>query len=146
MVQQIEIEQQIRELQDKLGAIKEDNFKEASKNWFALLNAEYKSSSSITTQYLTFCKVFKKQFTKLLHDNFEITKIEIAKPNHFDQHGFFEIRNGNIYYFSIGDLRWDKCFLIRTAENFEDYTGGSNDYCNTEDLGRFMADFVRIVQ
>lgn len=141
-----QIKQQIRELEIKRDAIKEDNFKKASKHWFTLLNAEYESSSVRTKQYLTFCRVFKRQFKKLLHDNFDIVKIEISKPNHFDQHGFFELKNGNTYYFSIGDLRWDKCFLIRTAKDFKDHTGGSNDFCNTEDFGRFMKDLKSIVQ
>lgn len=140
------IEQQIRELENQKDAIMEDDFKKASKNWFTLLNAKYESSSSRTKQYLTFCRVFKRQFKKLLHDNFNIVKIEIDKPNHFDQTGFFELENGNIYYFSIGDLRWHKTFLIRTAKDFKDYTGGSNDYCNTDDFESFMRDLKRIVK
>lgn len=140
------IEQQIIKLQTKRDSIKTDEFKKASKHWLTLLKAEYESSSSRTDQYRTFCRVFKRQFKKLLNDNFDIVKIEISKPNHFDQHGFFELNNGNIYYFSIGDLRWNKCFLIRTAKDFEDYTGGSNDYCNTKDFERFMTDLRRIVK
>ena len=142
----VKLEQQIARLETKRDAIKTDEFMQAAKNWFTLLHAEYESSSSRTTQYLTFCRVFKKQFKKLLNDNFDILKIKISKPNHFDQTGFFEMKNGNIYYFSIGDLRWDKCFLIRTAKDFEDYTGGSNDYCNTENFEQFMADLKRIIQ
>lgn len=140
-----EIEQQIQELESKRDQIKEADFKKASKHWFTLLHAKYESSSTRTPQYLTFCRVFKRQFKKLLNETFDIEKIEISKPNHFDQTGFFELKNGNIYYFSIGDLRWDKGFLIRTAKDFKDYSGGSNDYCNTEDFESFMNDLKRVV-
>jgi hypothetical protein len=136
------IEQQIAQLETKRDDIKEDEFIQAANNWFTLLHVPYETSE----QYIIFCRVFKKQFKKLLNDNFNIAKIEISKPNHYDQTGFFELCNGNIYYFSIGDLRWDKTFLIRTARHFEDYTGGSNDYCNTKDIEQFMTDLRRIVQ
>jgi len=141
-----EIEKQIEDLQSQKANIEEANFKKAAKHWFTLMNAKYESSSMRTPQYLTFCRVFKRQFKKLLNENFDVVKIDIAKANHFDQYGFFELKNGHIFYFSIGDLRWNKSLLIRTAENFEDYTGGSNDYCNSEDFEKFMADLKRIVK
>jgi len=140
-----EIEAQIEQLENKRDNIKAENFKQASKNWFTLLNAQYYSSSTRTKQYLTFCRVFKRQFKKLLNETFDIEKIEISPANHFDQYGFFELKNGNTYYFSIGDLRWNKCFLIRTAQNFEDHTGGNNQYCSIEDFESFMNDLKSIV-
>ena len=140
-----ELEQQKEQLQNKIDSVKEDNFKEASKNWFTLLHAKYESSSSRTNQYLTFCRVFKRQFKKLLNETFDIEKIEISPANHFDQTGFFELKNGRTYYFSIGDLRWNKCFMIRTAINFEDYTGGINQNCSVEDFESFISDLKNIV-
>lgn len=139
------IEKEIFKLENKRDSIKEANFKEASKHWFTLLNAEFESSSTRTKQYLTFCRVFKRQFKKLLNETFDIENIEISKPNHFDAYGFFELANGRIYCFSVGDLRWNMTFMIRTARNFEDHTGGSNDYCNTEDFESFMRDLKSIV-
>jgi len=138
-------QEEIKKLQNEVNQIEEANFKKASKNWFTLMNAKYESASYRTPEYLTFCRVFKRQFKKLLHETFEIEKIEISKPNHFDQTGFFELKNAKIYYFSIEDLRWNPTFLLRTARNFEDYSGGSNDYCNTEDFERFMIDLNRVV-
>lgn len=140
-----EIKAQIEQLENKRDNIKAENFKQASKNWFTLLHAEFESSTTRTPQYLTFCRVFKRQFKKLLNETFDINNIEISKPNHFDQTGFFELKNGRTYYFSIGDLRWSKNFLIRTAQNFKDYTGGNNQYCNIEDFESFMNDLKRIV-
>jgi hypothetical protein len=136
------IEQQIAQLETKRDDIKEEEFIQAANNWFTLLHVPYETSE----QYLIFCKVFKKQFKKLLNDNFNITKIKISKPNHFDQSGFFELCDDNIYYFSIGDLRWNKTFLIRTAKDFKDYTGGTNSYCSIDTFEEFMADLNRIIQ
>jgi len=91
-----------------------------------LLNQEFESSSQRTPEYLEAHRTFKREFTKILKP---ICKtILIDKPNHFDIDGFFELNDNRIYWFSIGDLRWDKIFLIRTAKDFKDYTGGSNNY------------------
>lgn len=135
-----EVNQQIKELESERDSLKEAEFKKASKHWFTLLHAQYESASYRTPQYLTFCRVFKRQFTKLLKESFDIKRVEIKKPNHFDSGGFFELQNGTIFYFSIGDLRWSKCFLIRTAEHFKDYSGGINRYCA---IDRGYDEFVR---
>ena len=92
-----------------------------------LLGFDFESSSARTPQYLEFHRIFKKEFTAILKPYTE--EILIHKPNHFDISGFFKLKDGEIYYFSIGDLRWDKgVMLIRTAENYKDYTGGSNNF------------------
>ncbi len=63
---------------------------------------------------------------KITHISAE--KIEVSKPNHFDASGFFT-HEGEIYYFSLSDLRWSKSELfIRLADNYKDYTGGTNQY------------------
>jgi len=61
-----EIDAQIKKLESKKTKLQEAEFKEASKHWFTLMNAKYESSSMRTPQYLTFCRVFKRQFKKLL--------------------------------------------------------------------------------
>jgi|GEM_PF-2080612 len=92
-----------------------------------LLGFDFESSSARTPQYLEFHRIFKKEFTVILKPYTE--EMLIHKPNHFDISGFFKLKDGEIYYFSIGDLRWDKgVMLIRTAENYKDYTGGSNNF------------------
>jgi hypothetical protein len=141
------IDSQIETLLVQKESIKASNFKKASSNWFDLLQIEYESSSSKTPEYLVFCRVFKKQFTKLLKGNFEIHKIDYGKSQcHFGFSGFFQLVNGQIWYFSIGDLRWDKSFLIRKADSFTDYTGKTNQFCETKaDLERFINDLNQIV-
>ena len=94
---------------------------------------EFESSSVRTQQYLEFHRTFKKEFTELLKPY--CSEIEISKPNHFDVSGFFKTNKGKIYYFSISDLRWDKKeVLIRTATDFNDYVGGSNNFISFEKL------------
>ena len=86
---------------------------------------EFESSSSRTEQYLEFHKVFKKEFTELMKPI--VSEIEFSKPNHFDVSGFFKTQKGNVFYFSLSDLRWSKNHLMyRTAKDFKDYTGGAN--------------------
>ena len=96
------------------------------------LKQEFISSSQRTEQYLSFHRLFKSDFKKLLKDY--CSEILISKPNHFDITGFFKLNNGKIYYFSISDLRYSKdSMMIRTAEHFKDYTGGSNNFLNLDD-------------
>ncbi len=142
-----EIDQQIEELERKKYEIKQDIKKEATKQgWFSLLQTHFDSSSQRTPEYLSFHRLFKNQFSKLLKETFPIKQIQISKPNHFDVTGFFQLENGNIYYFSIGDLRWSKNFLIRTAESFKDYHGGSNQYADHENYENFLRDLKRVVK
>jgi len=48
--------------------------------------------------------------------------------------GFFTSPSGQVYYFSCSDVRhwgYDK-LLIRTAKDYNDFTGGSNQYCGVK--------------
>ena len=139
------VNHEISKLETERETIKEQMFFETN-DWFELLKLPYDSSSSRTPEYMKFHRVFKKQFPKLLKEKFDIDQVIISKPNHFDAHGFFSLKNGNIWYFSVGDLRWDKTFMIRTATSFEDYTGGSNAYCSTDNYEAFIRDLVSIVK
>ena len=141
------IENQIMELENKRYDIKTEIVNQAKKKgWFSFLQTQFESSSQRTPQYLSFHRIFKQQFIKLLKENFPISRIEISKPNHFDVSGFFELENKNIYYFSIGDLRWNKeHMLIRTAKDFKDYTGGCNNFLNLEDWQRFLIELRSVV-
>ena len=108
-----------------------------------LLKDEFISSPHRTKQYLEFHKVFKKEFTKLLKPY--CSEIRINKPNHFDITGFFKLNSGTTFYFSISDLRWNKNnLLIRTAKNFEDYTGGSNKIIAlNSDFNKNLIEFLK---
>ena len=142
-----EIDYEIDALEDRKEAIKAGIFEEASKDWYKMLSINFDSSSGKTEQYMTFCKVFRKQFKKLLADNFDLKGIDGWNSNaHFSQSGFFELNNGRIFYFSIEDLRWSPTFMIRRAKDFEDYTGGSNDYLNVENFESFMTGLRRVIE
>ena len=96
-----------------------------------LLSFKFYSSCSRTPQYLEFHRVFKRELTNFLKPFTK--KIEISKPNHFDVSGFFQLNDDRIFYFNLGDLRWDKeSIMIRTAKGFKDYTGGINGYINMD--------------
>lgn len=98
------------------------------KKTLSLITDEFESSSTRTPQYLEFHRTFKREFTKAL-SLVGCTNVDIGKPNHFDVSGFFTAPNGQIWYFSISDLRWSKDkMLIRTAKHYKDWTGGGNQY------------------
>jgi hypothetical protein len=106
------------------------------------LKQEFESSSGLTQQFADFYRLFKKEFTKVLK-NLGAMEIRISR-GHFYISGFFQLADGRIWYFSLGDVRWgsfrDK-LLIRTAKSFEDYTGGDNNFI---DIG-CMDELKRIV-
>jgi hypothetical protein len=106
-------------------------------------NEYFESASNRTPQYLSWFRIFKNQYTKFLASR-DAENIQISKPNHFDMSGFFTLR-GKIWYFRIGDLRWSKdSMLIRTAESYSDYTGGSNGYVSLATYSRFIKEFENI--
>ena len=104
----------------------------------------FESSCIRTPQYLEWHRLFKREFSKFLRDH-EATEIHISKPNHFDLSGFFKVHN-QIYWFRIEDLRWSKDkMLIRTAENWKDFTGGFNRYASLSSVEYFTQCFEGIV-
>ena len=147
-----QIDSEIDALEDKKEALKAGIFKEASKDWYKMLSINFDSSSGKTEQYATFCRVFRKQFKKMLADNFDLKGIDGWNSNpHFSQTGFFELGgfdhdSPRVFYFSIEDLRWSPTFMIRRAKDFKDYTGGSNDYLNVEDFESFMIGLRRVAE
>lgn len=105
----------------------------------------FESSSSRTSEYLAWHRLFKREFTQFL-TSLGATKIEISKPNHFDTSGFFTSTKGQIWYFSISDIRWDKdTLLIRTAATYKDYTGGHNCFVPLNNVDDFTDGVKRLV-
>jgi len=87
----------------------------------------FESSSGVTDEQIAFWKVFRADMRRILKG--KIKRIELIK-NHFEMFGFFETNSGKIYFFDTGDLRWaakQYGMLIRTAKDFTDWTGGSNN-------------------
>jgi hypothetical protein len=110
------------------------------------LTAEpFESASYRTPQYLTWHRTLKREFKKFL-ESLKCTDIQISKPNHFDGSGFFRAPSGQIFYFSVSDLRWAKNnMLVRTAKGFSDYTGGHNQYASLAFPTVFESEFKRII-
>jgi len=98
------------------------------------LKQEFESSSGLTEQFADFYRLFKREFGKALKKNLDIKELRISR-GHFYISGFFQLANGRIWYFSLGDVRWgDSKMLIRTAKSFQDYTGGSNNFIDVGDI------------
>lgn len=87
---------------------------------------EFESSTGDTNQQREFRRLFKTDIHRILKG--KTKRIELNK-NHFEMYGFFETLDGKTFYFNTGDLRWfakQSGMLIRTAKDFQDFTGGSN--------------------
>ena len=107
--------------------------------------ANVESSTSKTSQYLAFHRTFKHEFTTFLKE-LGYTDIEVCKPNHFAVSGFFRNQKGQLYYFSISDLRWSKeTMLIRTAAHNQDWTGGTNRFVSLTDLPSFKRELLAVL-
>ncbi len=100
-----------------------------------LRNTEFESSSVKTPQFKTFASAFKTEFKKELStvgaSNF------MFNVGHFYISGFFNVK-GKLYYFSISDIRDchlknKTALLYRTAQHYQDFTGGMNQYVNIEE-------------
>ena len=63
------------------------------------------------------------------------TNIEMSRQFYY-YYGFFTSKSGQMYYFSCSDVRHFpyKQILYRTAKSYKDYTGGSNQYINKDEL------------
>lgn len=72
------------------------------------------------------------------------TEFKRTKGGYFGASGFFKRIDGKIIYFSIPDTRnagwWNK-ILVREAKDFEDFTGGRNNFCTR---GTFLNLFKKI--
>ena len=98
------------------------------------MKQEFESSSQLTKQFAEFYKLFKKEFSKMLRETFDVTEIQMSR-GHFCAYGFFQIVDGSIWYFSLGDVRWGvHQLLVRTAKSFNDYMGGSNSFIEVDDV------------
>lgn len=98
----------------------------------------YFGSGSVNSeQFNQFFEDFKKSFTRELK-KIGATKLLFSK-GHFYLSGFFTIQEQAVY-FSISDVRSAFNFsrsgnpqmLVRTAKNYEDYSGGANKYVDIE--------------
>ncbi len=101
----------------------------------ALLKKGFQSSSRKTPEFIAFCRVFKSELTKELK-SIGATNI-VFSNGHFDISGFFTAESGQIYYFSLSDVRGmefqnEVQLMYRTAEHYKDWTGGGNQWVTIE--------------
>jgi len=102
----------------------------------ALETTIFISSSGKTEQWKRFSRMFRNDMKKLLGE-LGATDIRIS-TGHFYMSGFFTAKTGQVYYFSIPDVRSSKRdpldpLLLRTAKGYEDYSGGSNKFIPLND-------------
>ena len=106
------------------------------KKTLQLLKAGFESSSQETQEFNEFFKIFVSEFKHEVKKYYNVKDFHFSK-GHFCISGFFKLEDDRIFYFSIPDVRtFDIRFrtgafgglLIRTAESFSDFKGGSNNY------------------
>lgn len=103
-------------------------------NTLTLLKRGFESSTETTPEFKRFTRTFKSEFNKLLK------KIGCAglecHNGHFYISGFFNSANGQLWYFSISDVRdmFRGSLLVRTAKHRKDYQGGQNRYADMSNL------------
>jgi hypothetical protein len=119
-------------------------------NWYNRLSLQHESSCGKTEEQNKTYSMFKRGFKGYLQNYFKLIQF---KPNlgHFYISGFFELENKEngkrqTFYFSIEDLRGGQTFMIRTAKDFKDYTGGNNYYLSLDDFERLKSDLDIVVR
>jgi hypothetical protein len=107
------------------------------------LRQTFESSIGPTEQFQSFCRRFKTDFTKYL-ESIGATHLVLGR-GHFEISGFFTV-GSQAWYFSIGDVRWNKNeMLLRTASDYKDFKGGHNQFVSLATQERFEADIARIL-
>lgn len=109
-----------------------------------LNSTQFESSSGLTNQFSSFYNLFSREFKKFL-TGLGATNIKIGR-GHFYPSGFFTMPSGQIWYFSLGDVRWDKSFFVRTAKAYDDYTGGSNQTISVDSPEQFGHDLAGVLR
>ena len=112
------------------------------KNTMSLLLNGFESSSTTTPEFKKFYNVFKKEFTEELKTIG--AKDIVFSRGHFYISGFFTTGDGEMFYFSLPDVRGmeyslrlnpNSCMnklMYRTVKDYKDYTGGQNRYAKIE--------------
>ena len=96
---------------------------------YSLQNIQFESSTRETEQFKNFALMFRKELVAELKKNVGIKEFTFSR-GHFYVSGFFRTLKDKVYYFSISDVRHFKIetMLIRTAKDFNDFSGGGNNW------------------
>lgn len=90
------------------------------------------SGSRNTPTFKSFATKFKNKLVKELKKVADVSDKKID-TGHFYISGFITV-NGQVIYVSISDVRhgFNPQLLVRTAKDYKDFTGGSNNYVNID--------------
>lgn len=101
------------------------------KRTLRLFNKGFQTSSSKTPEFMAFAGAFKSELKKELESN-GATEVQFS-VGHFYLNGFYTV-GSQAWYFSISDVRFfrEAKILYRTANNYKDYIGGTNQYIAIE--------------
>jgi hypothetical protein len=84
-----------------------------------------------------FRKFFTKEKKRITNELTKLgcTNVQMSRQFYYF-YGFFTAPSGQIYYFSCSDVRHFgyKQLLYRTAKNYTDYSGGSNQYIDKDNI------------
>ena len=95
------------------------------------------SGSDLGNDFKEFFRKEKSRITKHLKIK-GCTEIKMSMQFYYF-YGFFTSKSGQAYYFSCSDVRhfsYEKLHF-RTAKNYSDFTGGSNQYISVNQLGKW---------
>ena len=113
-----------------------------------LLRRGFESATVKTPEFMAFVRTFRSEFTKELK-SVGATNIKV-EAGHFYISGFFTSASGQVYYFSLSDVRVMDFVLqsgrsielmYRTASDYKDFRGGGNQWV---DIGNGMAERMRL--
>jgi len=92
------------------------------------------TGSDLGQDFKTFFTKETKHITIILK-SIGCTDIQMSRQFYY-YYGFFTSPTGQPYYFSCSDVRFWKYekILFRTVKNYNDYTGGHNQYIETNNL------------
>lgn len=101
-------------------------------------NFEFSSGGIAGEDYREFEKQCKKELKQIV-GGYGFTLHKFNK-NHYCWSAVLE-RDGKYVYVSMSDVRWFDWYkvLVRTMKHETDWTGGSNNHCNFDEVG-MMAD------
>ena len=90
--------------------------------------------SDLSPQFKTWFRKEKKRITEILESK-GCSKIELDYGFYYFS-GFFTSSTGQIYYISCSDVRHfpNEGYMYRTAKHYKDWTGGSNQFINKNEL------------
>jgi len=98
------------------------------------------SGSDLSDNFKVWFRKEKNRITKTLK-LLGCTKIELNYGFYYFS-GFFTSKSGQVYYMSCSDVRHFPYnnLLYRTAKDYNDFTGGANQYINPKDLNKIRLD------